>query len=158
MAEIRLQPLLQPLGPFLVPAGQIENGVHVFAQKIIESRDNDLGQIFLKVAHVEGGHGADQRIDEQQRLHDLDVEQAVGAQADEAQFIILEGHRFAGAPFEAGENLGVDEIGLGPQGAFKTPRQSHDLVQNGNIGRFEGVPACVENMDGLAVVEEHAGL
>ena len=41
--------------------------------------------------------------DEQQGLHHLDVEHAVGPQADEAEFGVLEGHGFPRSPFQVGK-------------------------------------------------------
>jgi len=134
MAEILLQSFTQACGPCFVSAGQVQDGVHVFAQVIIEPGDDDLAQIVAEVGHGKRGHGAHKRVDEEQRLHDLDVEHAIGAQTDESKLRVLEGHRLPGAPLEVGKDLGVHHVGFCPERALKPPGDAHDLVQDGDVG------------------------
>ena len=98
MAEIFLQAVSEACGKLLVAAWKIEKTVDFFAQMVIEARDNDALEIFLDSFCCELTGGADHAVDEQYRLGDMDVEHAVGAQADQAEFGILEGHRVAGCP------------------------------------------------------------
>ena len=99
-----------------------------------------------------------QSIDEQGGLNDLEVENTEGAQSNQAQFVVFEGYRIPGSPFQIGEGLQVDEIDFGPQRAFHSPRQAGDLRQYGNVECFQRVSPGTEDTYHFAFVKKYSRL
>ena len=145
---------IQPVRQLVVAGGQVEERIQGPAHVVVEARDDDLVEVVLDRIGADRTLGAHEGVDEQHRLHHLDVEDAEGPQADQPQLRVLVGHGVARAPLEVGEDLQVDEVHLRPQGAFHAPGERGDLREDGDVGRLQGVSAGAENPHGLALIEE----
>ena len=84
-----------------------------FAQEIVQAANQQVAQEILDLIRGVNGLGSRHFADEQLGIVDLDGIDAESAQADIAQFGILEADRLLGAPFQIQEGLEVDEIDLG---------------------------------------------
>ena len=97
-------------------------------------------------------------VDEEHGLKNLDIEDAVSSQADQAKLVVLEGHRVPGAPCQIGENLEIDKINLGPQRAGSGPGNRENLGDNGNIAGLEGMPSRTEGIPCPALIIQNRRL
>ena len=158
LGEVLLEDLFQLSRKFVVFCREIEDGLDPLPHEVVETRDDDpveiLGDLFRRGDPLR----PDEAVDEEDRLEDPEVEDAEGPQADEPEFLVPEGDGIAGAPGEVGEDLHVDEVDLGAQGARHPPGDAQDLRQDGDVRRLQGVPSRPEGVEGLPVVKEDGGL
>ena len=102
--------------------------------------------------------GAHDGIDEQLGLADPHGVRAEGAQAHGVQFAVAEDDGRGRAPFHVGEGLHVDEVDFGLEGGLPAEGQVDEGAQERDIVGLQGVAAGLEDIQRLAVAEEHGYL
>ena len=127
-------------------------------QEIRQARHDHLAQVRLHLIRAVRVLCPHQRIDEKERLGDTGGEDAEGAQPHQPQLLVLERDRLLGAPLQIREHFEIDEIDLGTERAGEAPGEAQEPCEDGQVQRGERMPAGAEDVQALAVAEEHRRL
>ena len=98
--------------------------------------------------------GAGDFLEEQFHVGDVEIEDAVGARADDAEIGVAHHDGIGGAPFVAGEEAGVDVIDVGLERRMQAVFPAFERGEDGDVVGGQGVFARAEGVAELAEINE----
>ena len=97
-------------------------------------------------------------LEERLHVHHVEIVDAVGAGADDAQILVAQHDGIGRAPFVAGEQARVDEIHVGLERRFEAVLPAFQRCEDREVVRREGVFARAKRVAELAQIDELSGL